>query len=291
VTHPIPTALPLNIIKPSAPYEATLLENIDLSPNSPDDVRHLVFDLGESGLRYVEGQSVGLIVPGQDAAGKPHRLRLYSIASSRHGDDGAARTISLCIKRTIYKDAEGTEIKGIASNFANDLQPGQTAKLCGPIGRHFLWPQEPAQPVLLIATGTGIAPFRAFLRYRETLSDAMRGPAYLVFGVRSASALLYDDELKDLMRHPGDVYLSALSGEQFNVKGGRMYVGDRLPELQTHIWPLLAEGRLTVYQCGLKGMEAGVEGALNSIAEAQGGEWEPIRAGLVAQKRWLVDTY
>src|SRR5206468_4555936 len=102
VSNLVPTAIPLNIIKPSTPYEATVLTNVDLTPDSPDDVRHLDLDLGDSGLKYMEGQSVGIIAPGVDAAGKPHRLRLYSIASPRGGDAGDDKTIGLCIKRTIY---------------------------------------------------------------------------------------------------------------------------------------------------------------------------------------------
>lgn len=291
MSHPAAPAIPLNIVKPSTPYEAKLLENVDLTPDSPDDVRHLVFDLGDSGLRYVEGQSVGIIPPGVDAAGKPHRLRLYSIASARMGDDGAAKSISLCVKRTIYKDEDGTEVLGVASNFCNDLKPGDTAKMCGPIGRHFLYPPEPGAPMLMIATGTGIAPFRAFLRYRASLPAEQRGPAYLVFGVRTSSALLYHEELQELLKYERDQYLVAISAEQKNARGGRMYVGDRLPELQDAIWPLLAERKIYVYQCGLKGMEAGVEASLADIATAHGWDWTQIRADLVAQKRWLVDTY
>jgi ferredoxin--NADP+ reductase len=239
----------------------------------------------------MEGQSIGIIPPGTDAAGKPHRLRLYSIASPRGGDAGDDKTIGLCIKRTIYTDEAGNEVRGVCSNYTNDLVPGAKVKICGPIGKHFLMPADPKTPMLMIATGTGIAPFRGFLRQRARLAKAERGPAFLVMGVRHTSALLYDQELRTLMADDGCAYLTAISAEQKNAAGGRMYVGDRLPELEDVLWPLLAERNIMVYQCGLKGMEKGVEASLAAIAERHGWDWAELRTALVAEKRWLVDTY
>ena len=281
--------IPLNLIRPSTPYEATVLENVDLTPSSSEDVRHLVFDLGASGLRYLEGQSIGVIAPGQDEAGKPHRLRLYSIASSRDGDDGEARTISLCVKRTVYTNEAGEEIRGLCSNHLNDLKPGDPVKICGPIGKHFLLPTDPAEPILMFATGTGIAPFRAFLKHRARFAD--RGPAFLLFGVRTTTDLLYVDELRALLDRPDDRLLLAVSREQQNAKGGRMYVGDRLPELAAEIAALLAGGKLMVYQCGLKGMESGVEAACTEMLAARDVDFAALKPELVKSKRWLVDTY
>lgn len=281
--------IPLNLIRPSTPCTVTVLENVELTPTSDEDVRHLVFDLGDSGLRYLEGQSIGVIAPGTDDAGKPHRLRLYSIASSRDGDDGAAKTISLCVKRTIYTNEAGEEVRGLCSNYLNDLRPGDPVKICGPIGKHFLLPADAAVPILMFATGTGIAPFRAFLKHRARFAD--RGPAFLIFGVRTTSDLLYVDELRALLDRPGDRLLLAISREQQNAQGGRMYVGDRLPELGEEIAPLLAGGELMVYQCGLKGMETGVEAACEEMLAARGVEFAALKPELVKAKRWLVDTY
>lgn len=281
--------VPLNLIRPSTPYKATLLENVDLTPSSNEDNRHLVIDLGDSGLRYLEGQSIGVIAPGQDAAGKPHRLRLYSIASSRDGDDGEAKTISLCVKRTIYTNEAGEEVRGLASNHLNDLKPGDPVQICGPIGKHFLLPADAAEPLLMFATGTGIAPFRAFLKHRARSAD--RGPAFLLFGVRTTADLLYVDELKALLDRPQDRLLLAISREQQNAKGGRMYVGDRLGEIADVVAPLLAEGKLMVYQCGLKGMETGIEAACEEMLAPRGLEFAALKPELVKAKRWLVDTY
>ncbi|HEY9724166.1 MAG TPA: FAD-binding oxidoreductase, partial [Oscillatoriaceae cyanobacterium] len=137
--HIAAEAIPLNLAKPSAPLMVTCLENVDLTPDSPHDNRHIVLDLGDSGFRYLEGQSVGVVPPGLDKNGKPHRLRLYSIASSRYGDDGEGKTISLLVKRTVYTDADsGEEVQGVASSYLCDLKPGDRVPLIGPVGKHFL---------------------------------------------------------------------------------------------------------------------------------------------------------
>lgn len=49
---------------------------------------------------YREGQSIGVIADGVDKNGKPHKLRLYSIASSALGDFGDSKTVSFLIEPT-----------------------------------------------------------------------------------------------------------------------------------------------------------------------------------------------
>lgn len=54
-----------------------------------------VFVSGE--VPYREGQSIGVIPEGIDKNGKPHKLRLYSIASSALGDFGDSKTVSFML--------------------------------------------------------------------------------------------------------------------------------------------------------------------------------------------------
>jgi ferredoxin--NADP+ reductase len=90
-------------------------------------------------------------------------LRLYSIASSAPGDYGDANTVSLCVKRLIYEDEDGKEVKGVCSNYLCDLKEGTDVKITGPVGKALLLPKDPNATVIMLATGTGIAPFRSFL--------------------------------------------------------------------------------------------------------------------------------
>jgi ferredoxin--NADP+ reductase len=141
----------------------------------------------------------------------------------------------------------------------------------------------------MFATGTGIAPFRAFLKHRAR--QEKKGPAILLFGVRTAADLLYADELQALLNGPDDRLALAISREQTNAKGGRMYVGDRLVDVADVVGPLLAGGKLHIYQCGLKGMETGIEAACTEILAPLGVDFAALKPELVKAKRWLVDTY
>jgi ferredoxin--NADP+ reductase len=283
------TYIPLNLHKPSEPFAATVTANIPLTPNSSEDVRHISLSVKGSQLKWLEGQSLGVIPPGQDANDKPHRLRLYSIASARTGEDPQELTVAFCVKRVVYQNEAGEEVRGVASNLLCDAQPGDTIRVCGPVGKHFLMPGDAQTPILMIATGTGIAPFRGFIRTRA--EQAAVGPAFLVFGVRTSQDLLYADELRAFTARPDHHVQLAISREQTNAQGGRMYVGDRLTELTDTLWPLLTQGGLFVYQCGMKGMEAGVEAAFAAIAQASGNDWPALLKQLRQEKRWLVDTY
>jgi ferredoxin--NADP+ reductase len=96
--------VPVNLYRPKDPFMGTVTENYSLlAEGAIGRVNHITFDLkgGEPQLRYLEGQSIGIIPDGEDANGKPHKLRLYSIASTRHGDNLEGDTVSLDRKSVV----------------------------------------------------------------------------------------------------------------------------------------------------------------------------------------------
>ena len=69
----------------------------------------------------------------------------------------------------------------------------------GPTGKVMLMPEEKADTdYIMVATGTGIAPYRGFIRrlFTETTpaGEAYKGLAWLFLGVANSDALLYDEE-------------------------------------------------------------------------------------------------
>ena len=117
--------VPVNIYRPKTPFEGTVTGNYSLlKEGAIGRVNHITFDLKESDpfLNYVEGQSIGIMPAGQDANGKPHKLRLYSIASTRHGDDFEGNTVSLCVRQLQY-EKDGETINGVCSSYLCDIKP------------------------------------------------------------------------------------------------------------------------------------------------------------------------
>ena len=118
--------VPVNTYRPKTPFTGTVIENYSLlKEGAIGRVNHITFDLsgGDPFLNYVEGQSIGIMADGEDANGKPHKLRLYSIASTRHGDNFEGKTVSLCVRQLQY-EKDGQTINGVCSTFLCDIKPG-----------------------------------------------------------------------------------------------------------------------------------------------------------------------
>jgi len=283
------------VFKYSDPLLARVVSNKRISaPDSDDDIVHIVFDTSPSGLQFVEGQSVGVIPPGQREDGRPQKLRLYSVASGRWGEAGRPELLGLCVKRVVEQRPEG-EFRGVASNYLCDLKPGDTVPMTGPVGKAFALPAEDDSHVIMLATGTGIAPFRSFLEFMYGGETPWRGQTRLFFGCKRDSEASYmnaaDDSIRRYDGTPGYRSCRALSREQSNPDGSRVYVQHRLRENHEDIIELLRSDRCTIYQCGLKGMEQGIEEALIWICEQHGEDWSELKTQMRADGRWNVEVY
>jgi ferredoxin--NADP+ reductase len=284
--------IPFNLYRVSSPGIARVLSNEPLTPPAPDEVRHIVFDVDGLNYRYLEGQSLGVLPPGVDAKGHAHKLRLYSIASSRLGDDGRGLSASLCVKRVVFEiPGTGLEYRGVASNYLCDARPGDAVAITGPVGKTFLLPEDPGAHLILVATGTGIAPFRAFLRRIFRERPAWTGQVALFFGVRTAGECLYRAELETFREFPNFRLSCAFSREQEAPDGSRLYVDHRMAEQIDDLWRLLEREDAYLYICGLKGMEARIFHRLERRALAAGISWEAFHRHLTETGRLLVETY
>merc|ERR1711933_518343 len=161
---------------------------------------------------------------------------------------------------------------------------GDEVLVTGPVGTEMLLPQDPDSVIIMLATGTGIAPMRSYLRllFKDKAGEAadgsrkFKGLAWLFLGVPYSKSLLYDDENKEYVeKFPENFrYDYAVSREQKNAAGQKMYIQTRIAEYAQDIWDLLQNKKTHVYMCGLKGMESGMQEALGSIAESKGIVWK-----------------
>ena len=294
--------VPVNTYKPKTPFMGTVTENYSLLKDGAiGRVQHITFDLsgGDPQLKYIEGQSIGIIPEGEDANGKPHKLRLYSIASTRHGDNYQDNTVSLCVRQLEYKNDAGEQIYGVCSTYLCDIEPGTKVKITGPVGKEMLLPEDEEANIIMLATGTGIAPMRTYIRRmfesreQEANGWKFRGKAWLFMGAPKTENLLYDEDFLHYEKEYPDNfrYTKAISREQQNAKGGRMYIQDRVLEHAEEIFAMIEDPKTHVYMCGLRGMEPGIDEAMTAAAAAKGLDWSELRPQLKKADRWHVETY
>ncbi len=172
----------VNLYSRAKPAIATVKGNYRLTAAAAEsDIRHIILDFGDTPFPVLEGQSIGIVPPGLDAAGNPHHVRLYSVASARDGEKPHTNNLALTVKRG----------PGVGSNYICDLQKGDKVDVTGPFGATFLMPNDPDANIIMICTGTGSAPFRGFTeRRRRTMPDAP-GRMVLFFGARRPEELPY----------------------------------------------------------------------------------------------------
>ena len=290
------SAVPVNTYKNKAPFTGKVISTKRIvGPKATGETCHIVID-HKGDFPYWEGQSWGVIPPGnREKDGKPHSVRLYSIASSRYGDDMTGKTGSLCVRRATYwcpeLKADDPAKKGICSNFLCDSTPGTELQMTGPAGKVMLLPEEdPTTDYIMVATGTGIAPYRGFIRRlfveQTPAAEAYKGQAWLFLGVANSDALLYDDEWQEVKeKYPDNFRLDyALSREQTNKSGGKMYIQDKVEEYADEVFNKLENGA-HIYFCGLKGMMPGIQDMLKSVAENKGLDYEEWLKGLKTKKQ------
>ncbi len=270
--------------------EATVTGNVRVTEIGRDyDTHHIVLDFGNTPFPVLEGQSIGIVPPGDDAAGRLHHARQYSIASPRNGERPGYNNVSLTIKR-VLEDHDGKPVRGVASNYMCDLKVGDKVQVIGPFGASFLMPNHPRSNIVMICTGTGSAPMRAMTEWRRRLRASGKfegGKLMLFFGARTKEELPYFGPLKNLPKDFIDTNF-AFSREAGKTK---RYVQDVMRERAADVGQLLADANSYFFVCGLKSMEEGVLLALREVAEQCGLDWDAVAASLKKDGRLHLETY
>jgi len=246
------------------------------SEESGSDVRHVILDFGAQPFPVLEGQSVGIIPPGTGSDGRPHLPRLYSVSSPRDGERPNFNNISLTVKH---------DLQGLCSSYICGLEKGDEVRVTGPFGSTFLMPDDPSTRLLMICTGTGSAPFRAFTMRRQRTAAGMTGDMVLFFGARSPDSLPY---FGPLAKVPDRLLRKHLVFSRL-ADGAREYVQDRMITEAATVAEMIADPKTHIYVCGLRGMEEGVERAFAEIVGAEA--WVSQRDAMRDQGRYHVETY
>jgi cytochrome P450/NADPH-cytochrome P450 reductase len=209
--------------------------------------------------------------------------RYYSISSSPMAD-GAQCAVTVAVVEGPARSGAGV-YHGVCSNHLSRQAAGATVQAFvkeTKVG--FRLPVDPAAPIVMIGPGTGLAPFRGFLRERAALKAQGRalGPAMLFFGCRHPEQdFIYADEL----REQADAGIVELHVAFSRHDGKKTYVQDLLKDQAERVRSLIDQGAI-VYVCGDGGrMEPDVKRTLAVMYD------EAFVAKLAADSRYVLDVW
>lgn len=269
--------------------EAVVKENHRITPKDTAEVRSIRLTVPHARFAFVEGQNIGFTVPGAQAYGHAGHFRLYTIANTPQPETAGDIDIELCVRRCFYIDeVSGEEYPGLASNTLCDLQPGDKIDITGPYGDAFCIPDDSAANLLMIGTGTGIAPFRAFIQHIYEKQANWQGKVRLFYGARSGTEKLYQNDIRnDLANYYDQETFQAFEGLSHRPWMDREDTGlsQVLEDNAEEIWELMQDPGTHVY---LAGLPKTAQDFYKVMAKMAGSEarWRWMREEMIEQQRW-----
>lgn len=268
--------------------QAIIKESRRITPQNTDEVRHIRLQVTDPAFRYIEGQSIGVVVPGPHPFGNPYHLRRYSIANARELPVEAGIDLDLLVRRCFYIDeVSGERYPGIASNYLCDARPGDRIQITGPYASPFKMPQDNRSNLLMIGTGTGIAPFRAFMQYIYERRSDWVGQVRLFFGARTGLETVYlNDRQGDLAN-----YYDEKTFKAFQTLASRHMASEdqslqrSLEENVQEAWDLVQQPNTYVFLAGLERTATVLDRTLSKVAGSEVA-WKALRQRLLGEGRW-----
>ncbi len=275
-------------------YQASLLASHRITAEqSPDEVRELVLEISHKDFHFAIGQNVGVLVPGPHAFGHEVHFRLYTIADIPTASATGLPQIKLCVKRCHYLDGySGEQYRGIASNYLCDLKPGQTLTITGPYGQPFEIPDDETADLLMIGMGTGIAPFRGFIKHIYHNLGGWQGKVRLFYGAHTGLEMLYMNDQRDDFAN----YYDQDTFKAFQAISPRPHwdepsaLGQTLDEHQQEVWQMINKADTHVYIAGHESMLDQLDQAFSRMAGSTQ-KWARKKAELAAGQRWVELVY
>lgn len=147
----------------------------------------------EQEFQFIPGQFVTLHFQtiDQETNEPKEAKRSYSIANAPKSPDSSCNNGSEFIEFAISYQKHG-----LASEFIFNMHNGDAIEVSGPAGRLVLLDHNPAR-YILIATGTGVTPYRSMLNQIQQILDSSNTKFLLLFGVRNHSECLYYSEFTE----------------------------------------------------------------------------------------------
>jgi ferredoxin--NADP+ reductase len=201
--------------------------------------------------------------------------------------------ISLCVKRCFYiDDFNGERYEGKASNYLCDLKVGDPVTLVGPYNLAFTLPKGKDANLLMIGLGTGIAPFRAFIKHIYSELGGWEGTVRLYHGAMKGIELAYHNDqnadLKDYYDEETFKAFQALSPRaHFDVP---VDLEGAMAQNADEVWTLLQDPKTYIYVAGVKEIGELLDEALVKIVGSPA-QYEEQKAKMIDEGRWAELIY
>ncbi len=272
-------------------YQATVKKTERMTPPGTDEIREIVLEV-QPDFECKVDQSFGVLVNAKGEFGNKYHHRLYSVADLP-GQENGKPLITMLVKRCSYvDDFSGEHYPGVASNYLCDRRVGDEIILTGPHKLPFTVPDDHHANLILVGMGTGIAPFRAFIKHIYKHVSDWRGKIRLFYGARSGLELLYlNDKVGDMTN-----YYDRGTFEAFRALSPRPHMNDpialdvAMEERASEIVEMLKQNNTYIYVAGYEKIRAKLDKAFANILGSKE-KWETRKAELLAGGKWAEVIY
>ncbi|MCB0558378.1 MAG: ferredoxin-NADP reductase [Lewinellaceae bacterium] len=273
-------------------YQAVVKKTERLTPPDTEEVREIVLEVKQPEFNCEVDQSFGVLVKTSGEFGTKTHHRLYSVADLPARANGRA-VITMLVKRCSYvDDFSGEKYPGIASNYLCDREVGDEINITGPFDLPFSVPEDKNANLILIGMGTGIAPFRAFIKHIYKNVKDWKGKIRLFYGARSGLELLYlNDKDGDLTNYYDEATFKA-----FHALSPRPTWSDpialdaAIEERAEEIFEMLSLANTYVYVAGYEKVKEKLDKAFANILGSRI-KWETRKAELIVGDKWAEVIY
>ncbi len=282
----------LSEFKTKNQYQAKVVSTERLTPDNSEEIREIILEVQDPDFQIGVDQGFGVLVPTPGEFGKSNHHRLYSVADLPDRENDLLR-ITMLVKRCHFVDEfSGEEYPGVASNYLCDRKPGDEITITGPHGLPFEVPAEKDTNLILIGLGTGIAPFRAFVKHIYQNVGDWTGRIRLFYGAKSGLELLYLNEQNgDLVQ-----YYDKDTFEAFQALSPRPHFADpialdeAIEARAAEIIDMLALSNTRIYVAGYEKVRDMLDKAFSNIMQSKI-KWHTRKAELVAGGKWAEIIY
>ena len=273
-------------------FTARIKKTKRLTPVDTDEIREIILEVSNPEFNIEINQSFGVLVETDGAFGTPLHHRLYSAADLPSRVKGKNQ-ITMLVKRCTYVDEFSGELyNGVASHYLCDRKVNDEVTITGPFPLAFSVPEDRSANMIMIGMGTGIAPFRAFIKHIYQNVNDFHGRILLFYGAKSGLELLYLNE-KD-----GDLtnYYDQETFEAVHAFSPRPIFDDPIiidqviEDRAEEILEMLSLLNTYVFVAGYEKISGVLDRTFANILGSEE-QWKTRKAELIAGKKWAEVIY